>query len=265
MWDVPLDITFPSAHHSPKTVNKNAREFVIGTVRLNSTPKAVSRALTHHHHHHHHHHPFHFPNPELFPNPPPTPICTQLPTPPYKREEEKNHHHHLPALPISKKNHTLPVKFTTSGSAYAGLRSRSATVHAAFRTRRWARPARVPVSRRSREGWAGGWKWRAARRMKGVVRPQARPTRRKPRVQLRMEGGEGGGASVSDIVGVGWRGGRWDGEWGFVVRGSLEVWCMTKRNPPVFEPMRYGLDMGSDNSIGVTPLMCLYRCILAQK
>lgn len=28
--------------------------------------------------------------------------------------------------------------------------------------------------------------------MKGVVRPQARPTRRKPRVQLRIEG-EGGG------------------------------------------------------------------------
>ncbi len=43
--------------------------------------------------------------------------------------------------------------------------------------------------------------------MKGVVRPQARPTRRKPRVQLRMEGeeeeegGGGGGGAVVDIVG----------------------------------------------------------------
>lgn len=33
--------------------------------------------------------------------------------------------------------------------------------------------------------------------MKGVVRPQARPTRRKPRVQFKIEGEEGGGASVS--------------------------------------------------------------------
>ena len=32
--------------------------------------------------------------------------------------------------------------------------------------------------------------------MKGVVRPHARPTRRKPSVQLRIEG-EGGGDSVS--------------------------------------------------------------------
>ena len=81
--------------------------------------------------------------------------------------------------------------------------------------------------------------------------------------------GGGGGRGVG--VGHCWGGlegrgmGKWDGEWGFVVRGSLEVCCMTKRNPPVFEPMRIGLDMGSDNSIGVTPSMCLYRCILAQK
>lgn len=33
--------------------------------------------------------------------------------------------------------------------------------------------------------------------MKGVVRPQARPTRRKPRVQFKIEGEEWGGASVS--------------------------------------------------------------------
>jgi len=30
-------MTLPSAHHSPSTVNKKANEFVIGTVRLNST------------------------------------------------------------------------------------------------------------------------------------------------------------------------------------------------------------------------------------
>jgi len=38
--------------------------------------------------------------------------------------------------------------------------------------------------------------------MKGVVRPQAMPTRRKPRVQFRIEG-EGGAAvsvSVSDML-----------------------------------------------------------------
>ncbi len=39
---VPLDITFPSAHHSPNTVNRNANEFVIGTVRLNSATKRTS-------------------------------------------------------------------------------------------------------------------------------------------------------------------------------------------------------------------------------
>lgn len=34
--DSPLEMTLPSAHHSPRTVNKNAKEFVIGTVRLSS-------------------------------------------------------------------------------------------------------------------------------------------------------------------------------------------------------------------------------------
>ena len=32
----PLDMTFPSAHHSPRTVNRKANELVMGTVRLNS-------------------------------------------------------------------------------------------------------------------------------------------------------------------------------------------------------------------------------------
>lgn len=41
----------------------------------------------------------------------------------------------------------------------------------------------------------------AARRIKGVVRPQARPTRMKPRVKRRREGGEGG--EGEDILGNG--------------------------------------------------------------
>lgn len=73
----PFDITFPSAHHSPSTVNKNASEFVIGTVRLNSTNPNVS--------------------------------CIQ----PQGPLLEGN----LPACPISKKNHTLPVTFNSKGTA----------------------------------------------------------------------------------------------------------------------------------------------------
>ena len=38
--------------------------------------------------------------------------------------------------------------------------------------------------------------------MKGVVRPQERPTRRKPRVQARMEGEGGGDATVTASGGV---------------------------------------------------------------
>lgn len=59
---------------------------------------------------------------------------------------------HLPAFPISKKNHTLPVKFTTNGTAYAGLRSKSTTVHNAFSILHLTHPAFVLVSMRSREG-----------------------------------------------------------------------------------------------------------------
>lgn len=39
LCNLPLEITFPSAHHSPNTVNKNAKEFVMGTVKLNSVPE----------------------------------------------------------------------------------------------------------------------------------------------------------------------------------------------------------------------------------
>lgn len=34
---VSLVMTFPSANHSPSTVNRNASEFTMGTVRLSST------------------------------------------------------------------------------------------------------------------------------------------------------------------------------------------------------------------------------------
>lgn len=39
---VPLDMTLPSAHHSPNTVNRNANEFVMGTVRLNSASEKAT-------------------------------------------------------------------------------------------------------------------------------------------------------------------------------------------------------------------------------
>ena len=38
----PLAITFPSTHHSPKTVKRNANELVIGTVKLSSSSIHVS-------------------------------------------------------------------------------------------------------------------------------------------------------------------------------------------------------------------------------
>ena len=54
---------------------------------------------------------------------------------------------------------------------------------------------------RERELWGAGWKFTAARRMKGVVRPHARPTRRKPSVQLMMDGeGAADGESEGVVV-----------------------------------------------------------------
>jgi hypothetical protein len=67
--DLPLLMTFFSAHHSPSTVNINASEFVMGTVKLSS------------------------------------------------------------ALPISMKNHTLPVMLSSSGTAYAGRDSTPITAY----------------------------------------------------------------------------------------------------------------------------------------
>lgn len=110
-----------------------------------------------------------------------------------KRERRKSKP--LPALPTNKKNQTLPVRFTTSGTAYLGLRKRSTTVHIppsiltlahqiphfilspGFGPREGSR-----AFNEFREEWEGGLKSIAARRMKGVVRPQARPTRRKERM-----------------------------------------------------------------------------------
>lgn len=141
---MPLDITFPSAHHSPKTVNKNAKEFVIGTVRLSSATGVISIVPNHH--------PLRLQSPLLTRptlQPPPYPPSSSTPKP---REKKKKRRQHLPALPISKKNHTLPVKFTTNGTAYAGLLNRSATVHTAFRTLHLTHPAFDRVSMRSREG-----------------------------------------------------------------------------------------------------------------
>lgn len=37
--NLPLDMTLFSAHHSPSTVNRKAKELVIGTVRLSSSQK----------------------------------------------------------------------------------------------------------------------------------------------------------------------------------------------------------------------------------
>jgi hypothetical protein len=41
-FDIPLEITFPSAHHSPSTVNKKASEFVMGTVNESSAAQLAS-------------------------------------------------------------------------------------------------------------------------------------------------------------------------------------------------------------------------------
>lgn len=59
-----------------------------------------------------------------------TQFCpTSAPTPTPNPITERKY---SPAFPINKKNHTLPVKFTTSGTAYRGFLSRSATPSAAL-------------------------------------------------------------------------------------------------------------------------------------
>jgi len=80
VYDLPFVIVFFSAHHSPNTVNKNAREFVIGTVRLSSII-SISQHLS------------------FFLSPP------------------KGKQQNSPACPINKKNHTLPVTLIKNGTA----------------------------------------------------------------------------------------------------------------------------------------------------
>lgn len=71
----------------------------------------------------------------------------------------------------------LPVKFKSRGRAYLGFRRRSATAknapYSLLRSQWFLTESRCSV------GCGGGWWARAARRMKGVVRPQASPTRMK--------------------------------------------------------------------------------------
>ena len=107
------------------------------------------------------------------------------------------HRPNSPAFPINKKNHTLPVRLINRGIAYPGLRNKSRTVYKAFSTFLFIQL----FCGESTAGRDGGWKFTAARRMKGVVRPQAMPTRRKPSVQRKMEGEGGEGESPASIAG----------------------------------------------------------------
>ena len=146
---IPLPITFFSTTHSPKTVNKNASEFVIGTVRLNS---AIGRNIS---------------------------INTSLPL-------YKNTNTNSPAFPTTKKNHTLPVRFSTKGRAYRQSLNKSITPNAAPST--FFLTQLLVTAGEERIGCGGGTCRRAPRRMKGVVKPQARPMRRYARMKDASEG-----------------------------------------------------------------------------
>jgi hypothetical protein len=67
---------------------------------------------------------------------------------------------------------------TTNGIRYAGLRTRPTTVQNAFEICRDIQERDGSVI----DGWTGAVYETAARRMKGVVKPQHRPTRRKERM-----------------------------------------------------------------------------------
>lgn len=103
---VPRGIILPSAHHSPKTVKRNASEFVMGTVRLNS---ARNRQISS----------------SFFSD---GPKQTRLDNPIEKRFRGGS----LPAFPTSKKNQTLPVRLITKGIEYAGDLSKFSTVQMAL-------------------------------------------------------------------------------------------------------------------------------------
>lgn len=100
--------------------------------------------------------------------------------------KERNKMDLRPSFPTNKKNHTLPVRLITSGTAYAGLRSKSRAVKIAFRIFRFSQLFAGLVT----EARGVGEKLTAARRMKGVVSPQAMPTRRKPSMERKIEGVE---------------------------------------------------------------------------
>lgn len=97
-----------------------------------------------------------------------------------------------PSFPTNKKNHTLPVRLISRGTAYAGLRNKSKAVKIALRNFRFSQLFAGLIT----EGRGVGEKLTAARRMKGLVSPQAMPTRRKPSVERKIEGGEGVGVGV---------------------------------------------------------------------
>jgi hypothetical protein len=92
MSAIPFEMAFPSAHHSPSTVKRNAKELVIGTVRLNS--RMPIRA---------------------------TPLITS------QTRGSQDRKRHLPASPTIRKNHTEPLRFMSNGTKYAGLRTKSKT------------------------------------------------------------------------------------------------------------------------------------------
>ena len=109
----------------------------------------------------------------------PHPNATQLTT---NKEEKRDPN--VPACPTSKKNHTLPVKLITSGTAYAGRLSVSNTANATPPTFLFRQPTFGSCSQRRLSGTAAleeAVEERAALRINGVVRPHAAPTRRKPR------------------------------------------------------------------------------------
>lgn len=87
-------ITFPSTHQSPMTVKRNASVLTMGTVRLNSEKQSrVSQQMQAQR----------------------QPIKAQCPTAggPKKPRGRVD----SPAFPMSRKNHTLPVRLRSSGTA----------------------------------------------------------------------------------------------------------------------------------------------------
>lgn len=81
---VSLEMSFPSAYHSPSTVKRNARELVMGTVRESSKEATHSQSA----------------------------YLGKLPIRGFPCGKG-----YVPACPTRRKNHMLPVRFITSGTA----------------------------------------------------------------------------------------------------------------------------------------------------